>query len=50
MLNASLREEAFDASPEAVSISVQDQVARLIAEATKPENLCQAYMGWFPFW
>ena len=26
------------------------QVKRLIHEATAPENLCQCYLGWCPFW
>ena len=30
--------------------SVQDQVEHLIREATSMENLCQAYVGWCPFW
>ena len=40
-----------DSSAAAVNaMSVEDQVGRIIAEATTPENLCRAYMGWFPFW
>jgi FKBP12-rapamycin complex-associated protein len=27
-----------------------DQVSRLIAEATNLENLCQHYIGWCSFW
>lgn len=32
------------------SISVEDQVDRLVIEATSHANLCQAYIGWCPFW
>jgi FKBP12-rapamycin complex-associated protein len=31
-------------------LSVDDQVARLIGEATNLENLCQHYIGWCSFW
>ncbi|GAB4853400.1 hypothetical protein Ancab_017578 [Ancistrocladus abbreviatus] len=31
-------------------LSVKDQVKKLIAQATSPENLCQNYVGWCPFW
>jgi serine/threonine-protein kinase mTOR len=31
-------------------LSVQDQVYKLIQQATSHENLCQAYQGWCPFW
>jgi FKBP12-rapamycin complex-associated protein len=30
--------------------TVEDQVARLIQEATNLENLCQHYIGWCSFW
>lgn len=29
---------------------VDQQVSRLIAQATSKENLCQCYIGWCPFW
>jgi FKBP12-rapamycin complex-associated protein len=29
---------------------VENQVARLISEATNLENLCQHYIGWCSFW
>ncbi len=32
------------------SDTVQIQVMRLIQQATSHENLCQAYIGWCPFW
>lgn len=31
-------------------LDVQQQVDRLIEEATSPVNLCQSYIGWCPFW
>eukprot|EP00053_Salpingoeca_punica_P020177 m.209872 g.209872 ORF g.209872 m.209872 type:complete len:925 (-) comp17813_c0_seq1:564-3338(-) len=31
-------------------LSVKDQVQMLIQSATSHESLCQAYIGWFPFW
>ncbi|KDO21536.1 hypothetical protein SPRG_13345 [Saprolegnia parasitica CBS 223.65] len=31
-------------------LSVESQVDRLIEQATSPENLCQLYYGWCPFW
>lgn len=34
----------------AESDSVQQQVQRLIQQATSHENLCQSYIGWCPFW
>jgi phosphatidylinositol kinase/protein kinase (PI-3 family) len=38
-------QEAIDAIP----LSVQGQVQKLITEATKEENLIQMYPGWMPF-
>jgi serine/threonine-protein kinase mTOR len=29
---------------------VEEQVERLIAEATSDENLCQLFVGWCAFW
>ncbi|KAG0659340.1 hypothetical protein C6P45_001859 [Maudiozyma exigua] len=31
-------------------LNVDDQVDKLIKEATSIENLCQHYVGWCPFW
>ena len=28
----------------------KQQVEKLIKQATNPENLCQSYMGWCPYW
>lgn len=33
-----------------VEIAVDEQVDRLIEQATLPDNLCQCYIGWCPFW
>jgi phosphatidylinositol kinase/protein kinase (PI-3 family) len=33
-----------------VEIPVSEQVDRLIEQATLPDNLCQCYIGWCPFW
>ena len=32
------------------AVSTQDQVARVIAQATANENLSQLYPGWCPLW
>ena len=45
-IKAKLSGTDFSANP----LSVKDQVARLIEEATSPANLCQSYVGWCPFW
>ena len=31
-------------------LTVEEQVAKLIEEATSSENLSQSYFGWCPFW
>lgn len=31
-------------------LSVDEQVERLIDQATSVENLCQLFVGWCPFW
>lgn len=33
-----------------VVLSVNDQVDKLIAQATSLENLSQCFVGWCPFW
>jgi len=33
-----------------VELDVENQVDRLIREATNLENLCQHYIGWCSFW
>lgn len=32
------------------SLNVEDQVDRLIKQATDTDNLCKSFMGWCPFW
>lgn len=32
------------------ALKVVEQVNKLIKQATSHENICQAYMGWCPFW
>lgn len=32
------------------NVTVAEQVALLIADATALDNLCQCYVGWCPFW
>jgi len=31
-------------------LDVQDQVQKLILQATSTENLCQLFIGWCAFW
>eukprot|EP00172_Hildenbrandia_rubra_P000040 Plantae.Rhodophyta-Hildenbrandia_rubra.ctg10178.p1 GENE.Plantae.Rhodophyta-Hildenbrandia_rubra.ctg10178~~Plantae.Rhodophyta-Hildenbrandia_rubra.ctg10178.p1 ORF type:complete len:1219 (-),score=182.70 Plantae.Rhodophyta-Hildenbrandia_rubra.ctg10178:1597-4974(-) len=31
-------------------VSPEDQVVRIVADATSVENLCQHFVGWCPFW
>jgi FKBP12-rapamycin complex-associated protein len=38
-----------DFKPDVV-LSVQDQVEKLINQATALENLCQCYSGWCAYW
>mmetsp|Transcript_36877 Transcript_36877/g.89453 ORF Transcript_36877/g.89453 Transcript_36877/m.89453 type:complete len:125 (-) Transcript_36877:79-453(-) len=33
-----------------VPLAVEDQVQRLIVQATSVENLCQLFIGWCAFW
>ncbi len=39
-----------DFSSDAPPLDIPSQVQLLIDGATKVENLCQAYVGWCPFW
>ena len=32
------------------ALVVEEQVDRLIAQASSNENLCLSYIGWCPFW
>lgn len=38
-----------DFNPE-VALNVQEQVEKLILQATSLENLCQCFSGWCAFW
>ena len=33
-----------------ITLDTKQQVEKLIKQATNPENLCQSYMGWCPYW
>ncbi|KAJ1424413.1 FATC domain-containing protein, partial [Ochromonadaceae sp. CCMP2298] len=35
---------------DADDLTVEEQVERLIMEATSVENLCQLFTGWCPLW
>lgn len=37
-------------NPNGHGLLVPEQVDHLIREATSHVNLCQAYIGWCPFW
>jgi FKBP12-rapamycin complex-associated protein len=39
-----------DFSNSGQDLSVEEQVDKLIQEATSVENLCQIFIGWCPFW
>ena len=41
---------ATGAQKEVLELGVEEQVERLIREATNLENLCQHYIGWCSFW
>lgn len=32
------------------TLTTEDQVNKLILQATSHENICQAYIGWCPYW
>lgn len=36
--------------PRTPALDIESQVSRLIEDAASHENLCQAYVGWCPFW
>lgn len=48
-LGTKCTEPGRDFNPE-VSLSVKDQVEKLIDQATALENLCQCFSGWCAFW
>jgi FKBP12-rapamycin complex-associated protein len=45
-----LRGRDFEALDGSDKLNVKEQVQRLISQATNHENLCQAWIGWCPFW
>jgi serine/threonine-protein kinase mTOR len=49
-VQAKLTGRDFATSDEADDLTVEQQVDRLIKEATSVENLCQLYAGWCPMW
>ena len=40
----------FAVSEESDDLTIEQQVGKLIEQATLVENLCQLYVGWRPFW
>ena len=42
--------EGLVSDPSKSTDPVPTQVSKLIGQATNNENLCQAYIGWCPFW
>jgi len=38
------------ATEKSQTLDVNQQVQRLIKQATDVENLCQSYLGWSPYW
>lgn len=49
-IQAKLTGRDFSKSDDADDLSVEEQVHRLILEATSNENLCQMFGGWCPMW
>ena len=49
-VQAKLTGRDFATSDESDDLTVEQQVDRLIKEATSIENLCQIYLGWCPLW
>jgi len=49
-IHAKLTGRDFSTSEESDDLSVEQQVDRLIVEATSVENLCQLYQGWCALW
>jgi len=47
---AKLTGRDFAKSDEAEDLNVEQQVDRLIKEATSVENLAQLFTGWCPLW
>ena len=49
-IQAKLTGRDFAKSDDSEDLTVDQQVDRLIKEATSVENLCQLFTGWCPLW
>jgi len=49
-IQAKLTGRDFATNDDADDLTVEEQVERLIMEATSVENLCQLFTGWCPLW
>jgi serine/threonine-protein kinase mTOR len=49
-IQAKLTGRDFAKSDDSEDLTVEQQVDRLIMEATSNENLCQMFAGWCPMW
>jgi len=49
-IQAKLTGRDFTTSDDSEDLTIQEQVERLILEATSVENLCQLFAGWCPLW
>lgn len=49
-IQAKLTGRDFAKNDESDDLNVEEQVERLIKEATSVENLCQLFTGWCPLW
>jgi hypothetical protein len=49
-IQAKLTGRDFAKNEEADDLTIEEQVERLIVEATSIENLCQLFTGWCPLW
>jgi FKBP12-rapamycin complex-associated protein len=49
-IQAKLTGRDFARHDESDDLTVEQQVNRLVQEATSVENLCQLFTGWCPLW
>lgn len=49
-IQAKLTGRDFARQDDSEELSVEQQVNRLVQEATSVENLCQLFTGWCPLW
>ena len=49
-IQAKLTGKDFANTEDSDELTVEQQVERLIIEATSDENLCQLFAGWCPMW